>query len=67
MVKRSKVRFPAKMALLLKQETKDQIEQIAVLTSEPENEIVRRALDRQLPLFLDHASKTGKLLNGEVA
>lgn len=67
MVKRSRIRFPAKMALLLRQEQKDQIEQINALTSETENEIVRRALDRQLPLFLDHASRTGKLLNGETA
>ena len=47
------------------QEAKSNLEQIAALTSEPENEIVRRMIDREIPLFLDHASRTGKLLNGE--
>ena len=65
MVKRSRIRFPAKMALLLRQETKDMADEIARLTNEPTNEVVRRALEKQLPLFLDHASRTGKLLNGE--
>ncbi len=65
MVKRSRVRFPAKMALLLTEELKAQVGQVAVLTNETENEVVRRALYRQIPLFLDHASRTGKLLNGE--
>lgn len=67
MVKRSKVRFPARMLLQLKQDQKDQIDQIAALTKEPANEVVRRMIDREAPLFLDHASRTGRLLNGEVA
>lgn len=67
MVKRSRVRYPARLLVLLRQDQKDNLEHIATLTNEPENEIVRRMIDREAPLFLDHASKTGKLLNGEAA
>jgi len=67
MVKRSRVRFPARMLLQLREAQKRDIDTIAALTSEPANEVVRRMIDRETPLFLDHASKTGRLLNGEVS
>lgn len=67
MVKRSRVRYPARILVLLKQEQKDGLDEIVSKTNEPINEIVRRMIDRETPLFLDHASKTGKLLNGETA
>jgi hypothetical protein len=65
MVKRSRVRYPARILVLLKLEQKARIDEIVRLTNEPANEVVRRMIDREAPLFLEYASTTGRLLNGE--
>ncbi len=67
MVKQSKVRYPVHRNIGLKKEMDADIVKVADLTGEPIAEVMRRALERQLPLFLEHALRTGRLLNGEVA
>lgn len=65
MVKKSKVRYPHRFIFAVTQAMRDDIFQIAALANEDASEVVRRMVRRETPFFVDYASRTASLPNGE--
>lgn len=65
MVKKSRVKYPRRFNLFMTEAMYTDLYQIASLANENAAEVVRRMIRREAPFFVDYASQTGTLPNGE--
>lgn len=65
MVKRSRVKFTKQFLFKLTEEMHAGIHQVARLADDDAAEVVRRMIRREMPFFMEYASQTGELPNGD--